>query len=229
MCQFHESLDATAERERDMNPCMSSFLRLNVLVQSWDVPKLQCLIVWRLTLSPGSSSTERLKTLWNNACPVQITPAVLSVQETILSIIHTAFGTIDLFNDSVRKIMRRIAGLSTDRHLGCMSCGGFRTVGQRVEWNEGGRRRGETGDHEGWLRNPNYLRIFFVFCFLLSSAFPLSSAFRLLCFFACLLLSLSASLASLLFCFSAAASLIVFLKFLFAALPCVSIFLLLFF
>ncbi|CAE7830117.1 unnamed protein product [Symbiodinium sp. CCMP2592] len=44
-------------------------------------------------------------------------------KETILSIIHTAFGTIDLFNDSVRKIMRRIAGLSTDRHLVCMSCG----------------------------------------------------------------------------------------------------------
>ena len=46
-----------------------------------------------------------------------ITPAVSTVQETILNIIHTAFGTIDLFNDSVRRIMRRIVGLSADRHL----------------------------------------------------------------------------------------------------------------
>lgn len=36
-------------------------------------------------------------------------------KETILNIIHTAFGTIDLFNDSVRRIMRRIVGLSADR------------------------------------------------------------------------------------------------------------------
>ena len=41
------------------------------------------------------------------------------LQDKILTIIHTAFGSMDSFNADVRKIMRRIAGLSTDRLLDC--------------------------------------------------------------------------------------------------------------
>mmetsp|Transcript_8850 Transcript_8850/g.20490 ORF Transcript_8850/g.20490 Transcript_8850/m.20490 type:complete len:509 (-) Transcript_8850:5-1531(-) len=38
-----------------------------------------------------------------------------SDKEKILTIIHTAFGTMESFNADIRKTMRRIAGLSTDR------------------------------------------------------------------------------------------------------------------